>query len=181
MAHYSPRELREKRDALAAFRTAYEAYLANPSPATKSAAMRVLPDAEYALHTGGGGVVLIDAPAYGGTERRGLAQTAFLHETGWGDVHGRHPAELVLEGIDQADAVLAAEERKAAAERRRPTYWLDRAVRTALMPLAYIVSVIVGGSARNIDRSAFGLPLRVLSIAADALGVYGAGKLFGWW
>jgi hypothetical protein len=78
---------------------------------------------------------------------RGLSQTAFIHETGWGQVNEREPFELVLEGMGSADAVLAAEERRVAKARRRPTYWLDRAVRTALMPAAYLVSVIVGESA----------------------------------
>src|SRR5437588_11981221 len=117
-----------------------------------------MPEADVALRAGGGGVTLLDPPAMGAMrqEYRGLAQTAFIHETGWGQVHGREPYELVLDGISSADAVLAAEERRLAKLRRRPTYWLDRAVRTALMPAAYLVSVILGESASKIDSSAWG-------------------------
>jgi hypothetical protein len=41
--------------------------------------------------------------------------------------------------------------------------------------------VIVGKSAIKIDSSAWGMPLRLLAIVADAFGVYGAGRAFGWW
>jgi hypothetical protein len=178
---FSPSELREMRAALAAFQSAYVAYLQNPTPATKSAAVHAMPDAELALFAGGGGVTLLDPPAMGPMRQqyRGLSQTAFIHETSWGDVNGRPTYELVLEGIDSCEAVLEAEERRVAAARRKPSYWLDRAVRTALMPAAYLVSVIVGESAGKIDRSAAGLPLRLVSIVADVAGVYGAGKLIG--
>jgi hypothetical protein len=87
----------------------------------------------------------------------------------------------VLEGIASADAVLAAEERRTAAARRRPTYWLDRAVRTALMPAAYLISVLLGESARKIDRSAWGLPLRLLSLVADLSALYFVGAALGLW
>jgi hypothetical protein len=182
-AGYTLSELHEMREALRAFQEAYAAYLRSPSSVAKAAAVRAMPEAELALHAGGGGVTLLDPPAMGSMRQqyRGLAQTAFIHETGWGQVHGREPYELVSEGIDSADAVLAAEERRVAKLRRRPTYWLDRAVRTALMPAAYIVSVIVGESASKIDRSAWGMPLRLLSIAADVAAVYFAGVAFDWW
>ena len=136
------------REALRAFQEAYVAYINHPSREAKAAAVRAMPEAELALLTGGGGVTLLDPPAMGsmGQEYCGLARTAFIHETGWGQVHGREPYELVLEGIDSADALLAAEERRLAKIRRRPSYWLDRAVRTALMPAAYLVSVILGES-----------------------------------
>lgn len=182
-AGYTPSELREMRDALHSFHGEYVEYLGSRSPAARAAAVRAMPEAELALQAGGGGVTLLDPPAMGPMRQqyRGLAQTAFIHETGWGQVHGREPYELVLEGIESADAVLAAEERRLTKLRRRPTYWLDRAVRTALMPAAYIVSVIVGESASRIDRSVWGLPLRMLSVAADVAAVYFAGTAFRWW
>jgi hypothetical protein len=182
-AGYTPSELREMREALRAFHEAYVQYLSSPSPATKAAAVRAMPDAELALLAGGGGVTLLDPPAMGPMRQqyRGLSQTAFIHETGWGQVHGREPYELVLEGIQSADSVLAAQERRVGKLRRRPSYWLDRAVRTALMPAAYIVSVIVGESASRIDRSLWGMPLRLLSIVADATAVYFAGVALKLW
>ena len=72
-------------------------------------------------------------------------------------------------------------ERRARERRRSPAYWADRAVRAALMLPAYLVSVIVGESAGRIDRSGWGIPLRVLAVVADGLAVYGGGKLFGLW
>lgn len=171
------------REALRAFKDAYVAYLSNPNPAARAAAVRAMPEAEPAVLAGGGGVTFIDPPAMGPMRQQyqGLAQTAFIHETGWGQVYGREPYELVLEGLDSVDANLAAVQRRVAKRRRRPAYWLDRAVRTALMPAAYLVSVILGESAWTIDRSAWGLPLRLLSIAADVAAVYFAGVAFTWW
>jgi hypothetical protein len=83
------------RAALAGFATAYHAYLNDPVPAKKAATIHAMPDAEVALLTGGGGYTFTDPPALGPMrqEYRGLAQTAFLHETGWGDV--RPPAVRV--------------------------------------------------------------------------------------
>lgn len=182
-AGYTPSGLREMREALRAFHEAYVEYIRSQSPAAKAAAVRAMPEAELALHAGGGGVTLLDPPAMGPMRQayRGLAQTAFIHETGWGQVHGREPYELVLDGIQSADAVLAAQERRVAKLRRRPTYWPDRAVRTALMPAAYIVSVIAGESASKIDRSGWGMPLRLLSVVADVAAMYFAGVAFKWW
>jgi hypothetical protein len=184
MSTLTPAELHGMREALQAFKTAYTEYLENPTSDRRSRVIRAIPEAEEALLTGGGGYTFTDPPAMGPMRQTymGLSATAFLHEQrGWGEVHGRPPFELVLEGIESADAFLAVEERKVAERRGRPTYWIDRAVRAALMLPAYIVSVILGESVGKIDRSAWGLPLRVLAVVADALGVYGAGKAFGWW
>jgi hypothetical protein len=183
MSSYSLAELRTMRAALAAFQSAYVDYLRNPDQAAKSKVFRAMPDAELAILSGGGGVTFTDPPAMGSMRRMytGLSQTAFIHETGWGDVHGRRPYELVLEGLESADAVLASEERRVADRRRHLTYWLDRAVRAALMLPAYLLSVILGESVGKIDRSAWGVPLRLLAIVADAAGVYGAGKAFRLW
>jgi hypothetical protein len=142
-----------------------------------------MPEAEMAMLEGGGGYTFTDPPAMGSMRQQysGLSQTAFLHETGWGPVHGRETYEMVLEGIESVDGVLAARERRVAMLRRRPTYWLDRAVRTALMPAAYSVSVIVGESAWKIDSSGLGMPLRLLSVVADVAAVSFAGVAFKWW
>jgi hypothetical protein len=183
MSAWSPTELRQMREALHVFAAVYTDYLQNPSQERKSRVIRAMPDAELALRAGGGGVTLLDPPAMGPMRQqyRGLSATAFIHETGWGGVHGRPAYELVLEGIESADAVLAAEERRVAERRRHPTYWIDRAVRMALMLPAYLVSVIVGESVGKIDRSAWGFPLRVLALVADLLAVYGGGKLLKLW
>src|SRR4051794_30984807 len=90
-ADHTPSELRELRESLRLFHEAYVEYLRNPSKATKAAAIRALPDAEVALHEAGGGYTFSDPPAMGPMRRyyQGLAQTAFLHETAFGQVDGR--------------------------------------------------------------------------------------------
>jgi hypothetical protein len=88
---------------------------------------------------------------------------------------------MVLDSLDMATARLADKRQQAVAKRRNPLYWIDRALRTLLMIPAYLVGLVVGQSAGKLDRSAWGLPLRVLAIVADGLGVHGAGRAFGWW
>jgi len=187
----SPNDVRALRAALVRFNNAYVAYLQTPSPDTRSGVIRAIPEAETALLVGGGGYTFTDPPAMGSMRQSysGLGQTAFLHEQfGWEEVHGRPPYELVLEGVQRADAVLELEERRAVERdsdevrrRRHPLYWADRAVRAALTVPAYIVSVIVGEDPETIDRSAWGMPLRVLAIVADIVTVYLAGRAFGLW
>jgi len=46
---------------------------------------------------------------------------------------------------------------------------------------AYVVSRIAGTSVARIDKSAWGLFLRVLAVIADGLAVYFAGRAFGFW
>jgi hypothetical protein len=115
----------------------------------------------------------------------GLANTAFLHEhPGFRpNPYGDDPAvfEGVVDAIHQGRARLVHREGKAKRQRRRPTYWIDRTLRALLLVPAYLVSLIVGGSPLTIDRSAWGLPLRLLAVVADALGAYGGGKLLGLW
>jgi hypothetical protein len=173
------------RETLGAFTAAYVDYLKNPTQETRSQVLRLIPEADEALMAGGGGFAFTDAPAMGPFRQRyaTLSATAFLHEQhGWErGVHGRPTHDLVIEGLERADSVLTVAQSRAVERRRRPTYWLDRAVRAVLMLPAYILSVIVGESVGKIDRSAWGLPLRVLAIVADALGVYAGGKLLKLW
>ena len=84
-------------------------YLKGPSSATNAAVYRAMPEAEMAMLEGGGGYTFTDPPAMGSMRQQysGLSQTAFLHETGWGPVHGRETYEMVLEGIESVDGVSA--------------------------------------------------------------------------
>ena len=67
----------------------------------------------------------------------------------------------------RATARLREQKRRAEAQRRRPLYWGDRIVRGVLAIPAYIVSRIVVTSVGKIDRSAWGLLLRLIGIVAD--------------
>jgi hypothetical protein len=172
------------REALHVFAAAYRDYLQNPTQEGRSAVLRTLPEADVAAQVSGAGMGFTDPPAMGAARRTytGLSGTAFLHEQfGWEEVNGRPTPVLVLEGVERADAALAAEERRVAKRQRNPLYWIDRAIRLALMLPAYLVSVILGESVWKIDRSALGLPFRVLAVVANVLGVYLAGQALGWW
>jgi len=46
---------------------------------------------------------------------------------------------------------------------------------------AYLVSLIIGTSPIKIDRSPWGIPLRVLGIVADGLAIHFAGGAFHLW
>jgi hypothetical protein len=153
-----------------------------PPPELRLRVIRAMPEAEEPPTVGGGGVTFTDPPALGAMRRRTEVSPAraFLHEQpSWrGGVYGRPTYQLVLEGIESADAVLAAQGRRTAPAPEL----LDRprdsdGAHAACLPR----SVILGESAGKIDCSAWGLPLRLLAVVADILVVYGAGKLFGWW
>jgi hypothetical protein len=88
--------------------------------------------------------------------------------------------ELTLDAIDQADALL---EGRAETERRRRTsliYWADRGLRAVLGFPAYLISV-VGGFDRRELSSEGSRALWLVSLAADAAGIFGFGRLLGWW
>lgn len=117
---------------------------------------------------------------------KGLAQVAFAHEneayrgfSGLGlNVPRSH--EMVLDAIDQADAILEVREEVARRRRRRPWYWIDRGLRALLGIPAYLVSVLLQFDLEELsDRRA--KSLWWFSVAADAAGIFGLGRSLGWW
>lgn len=186
----SPKEIRKDVEALDTFRERYIAYL-NAGPdgdnALRQRVIESIPAAERALEDASGVFVFQDPPALAPYQRtyRGLMNTAFLHEQpGWQPYafsDGPAVYERVLDGVGFARARLVDLDGQVRQARRRPAYWIDRALRSLLLVPAYLVSLVIGESAASIDRSKLGLPLRLLAIFADALAVYTAGQVFGWW
>jgi hypothetical protein len=89
--------------------------------------------------------------------------------------------ERLLDHVAMARATLDGIKRAAQARRRRPPYWGDWIVRGLLSIPAYIVSRIIGVPVAKIDRSNWGLLLRVLAVVADVAAIYFAGRAFGLW
>lgn len=188
MRDLSPSGIRSHIAALDVFDAAYAAYLAGgrDSHELRQRVIEATPAADEALVAANAQFVIETPPMLQPPLRySGLANTAFLHEhPGFRpNPYGDAPTvfEQVVYSIHQGRARLVHMEGKAKRQRRRPTYWIDRALRALLLIPAYLVSLIVGRSALTIDRSAWGLPLRLLAVVADALGAYGGGKLLGLW
>jgi hypothetical protein len=117
---------------------------------------------------------------------RGLAEIAFLHEQpGFRDLRALYGApemyERLLDHLRLGLSALVELKRGAEEQRRRPTYWSDRAMRALLFLPAYLVGLLLGESPRKIDASVWGLPLRLLGVVADVLAVYFAGHAFKLW
>jgi hypothetical protein len=107
----------------------------------------------------------------------------FLHEqSGYQYMDGpESPAKLVSDSVLHAIAELDDMEREERRRRRNPLYWIDRGIRYVLAIPAYIVSRVVGKSVAEIDRSAWGFPLRLIGFVANVLGIYLGGQEIGWW
>lgn len=135
----SPRQIREWRDDLTAFRDAYTRYLnetlssANPPPAPlRHEVVRLAQPAQEAL-SGIGAAFAWDPPPVTQTPRiYGLVNTMFIHETPFGGVSEGlfgswpksyegilHVVEIAISHLDK----LALQVRR---KRRNPLYWGDR-------------------------------------------------------
>jgi hypothetical protein len=190
VAKLSPKQIEAHIAALDAFRSVYDTYLDAPGGADgteRQAVIEAIPAAERAMDAAPLGYYVDDPPALGAARQRhvGLTSTAFLdEEPGYAlaaAYAGRPVADGVKDAVGLAKSKLADQLQTARAERRRPAYWIDRALRALLLIPAYLVSLIVGESAHAIDRSAWGLPLRILAVVADAFGIYAGGRLIGVW
>jgi hypothetical protein len=182
-ADSSPKELRAAIAALDAFRAAYVAFLEGDDgdDELRQAVHNTMPAAQRALNTAQLNIQVADPPALGAHRQvySGLATLAFMHEhPGW---ESSGVPGMVLDNLDGGRARLEDQRVQAAARRRSPLFWIDCALRALLMVPAYLVGLIVGESPLKIDRSAWGLPLRLLAILADGLAIYFAGRAFGWW
>lgn len=197
----SPKRLDELKRDLDEFLNAYVAYLqAGPTqpqpglivtssgdPQARARVIERIPAAERAMDIAGVTPVVTDPPALGAHRQAyaGLSNLAFKHEEpGWrmsGLSGGPELYDHVIDWVGQARAQLDNMAREERRRRRNPLYWLDRAVRILLAIPAYIVSRIVGRSVYEIDRSPWGLLLRVIAVIADGLTIYFAGRIFGFW
>jgi hypothetical protein len=190
----SPRQIREWRNDLAAFRDTYTAYLNQtlnmnkPVPAAlRREVVRLAQPAQEALHSIGA-VFAWDPPPITQTPRiYGVVNTVFLHETPFGGfsegMFGNWPTsyEGILNaveiGISHLDK-LAIDVRR---RRRNPLYWGDRVLRALLGFPAYLLGLIFRVPARQIDESALGLALRIAAFVVEvAVLVLGLNELLHW-
>jgi hypothetical protein len=182
-----PNRLDERVEALDRFEAAYNDFLSSggADPGKRRAVTEAIPAAQRGLDAAGGYFAVGSPPGMPGRPEvhEGLVATAFLHERpGYRTMPG-DPATYdgVLDAVAGAKAELKEQTRERSARRWSPLYWLDGIVRVLLSVPAYIVSRIVGTSVGRIDKSAWGLPLRLLAVVADGLGVYAGGRLLGLW
>jgi hypothetical protein len=187
----SPRELKNLREDLEGFRTAYVQCLGSDEEATAHGPLRrkvleLMPAAEKALTITGSQIAFTDPPAAGtGMVYQGLANVAFLHERPGFRLMGAYGEpgtyDAVVDALDLGSARLAEQERRVSRERRRPLYWLDRIMRALLIFPAYLVGLLIGQSTAKVNASQFGLLLRIAAVIADGFALYGGGKLLGLW
>lgn len=114
----------------------------------------------------------------------GLVSVAFGHENeayrGFSGMNIPKPFELVLDAVDQADAILEVREHEAKRRRRQPTYWIDRTLRAVLGTPAYLASMILRFDLNDLSSSK-GRILWWLSLLADVAGVFAVGRMLEWW
>jgi hypothetical protein len=180
----SPRRIAEHQAALRDFNDAYVEYLQGGPDAPNGAELRnrviaLIPRAQAALNAAGVRLWVSSPPA---TPRQivydNLASVAFLHESfGLFDEVPKH----VPDSVRVASATLMEKDTALQRERRRPLYWLDRAVSAFLRFPSYIVAKLVGVPTWRIENSTWGMLLRIGELAATALGVYWGGSAAGWW
>ena len=183
-AEPSPQELHEYINALSAFHKAYRAFLEGGSDDAelRGAVLATIPAAQRALTAANHHMVVADPPMTGGvTTYTGLSTIAFLHERPGFRLSEPPLYTAVIDNVVGAQAKLKDMAEQEARRRRTVTYWGDRLVRALLSIPAYIVSRVIGVSVTKVDRSAWGLPLRLLGVAADATAVYFAGRAFKLW
>jgi hypothetical protein len=183
----SPARIEEHKSALAEFLRAYHDYLDDypDQDATKRVrVMERIPAADRAMVVADVVPVIIDPPLWPGRQSHsGLTNLAFMHEQGGYRLSNPSdsPAKMVSDSVLHAIAALDQLARDERRRRRNPLYWIDRGIRYVLAIPAYIVSRIVGTSVEQIDRSAWGLLLRVIGLVADGFAIYFGGDALGVW
>jgi hypothetical protein len=125
------------------------------------------------------------APVTGGAVMHGLVNTVFVHETPFGGVSGMFNWPTSYQGIiDIVDTCLSRLDEldiEIRRRRRNPLYWGDRTLRALLGFPAYLLSLIFGVPASQIEESAFGVALRVAAFVVEsAVLVLGLNELFHW-
>ncbi len=178
--------MRELANALLHFRDVYNEYLdatwRNPGGDADEQELRrqvneAVPGAQHALYEVNMDPSLAPPPAVGGPVLHGLANTVFAHEE-YGD---SGPFTTILDFTDIAISEL--EERRRAAIRRRlnPLYWVDRLLRAMLGLPAYLASLLFRVPLERVEESPLALPLRLVGLVLEALGIFIAGRAAGWW
>jgi hypothetical protein len=118
----------------------------------------------------------------------GLARVAFAHEDpsfrpprgfGW-DKEEVQSYDLALDAVTAADQALKRRHDAEAKRRRRPSYWVDRGLRAVLGFPGYLISLVFGFDRRDLNAGQSRV-LWLLSLVADAGGIWGLGNSLGWW
>ena len=119
----------------------------------------------------------------------GLAAVAFAHEdpvfrmgaASWASESYRQTFELAVDAVDSASARLENLLQHEQKRRRRPTYWIDRALRLVLGFPAYLISLIFGFDRRDLAPGP-ARALWALSVTIDIVAtIVAVGSAFGWW
>jgi hypothetical protein len=193
-----PRELRRQITNLSEFRSAYVEYLndtlqatLNGAPVSHSAertkVLRLATRAGSAVDIAGV-LVAVSAPPAAGPRPPlvGLVPVAFAHEDPMyrsfvlpGEAP-RQSFDYALDAVDSALEKLVTRLEEEKRRRRNPLYWADRGLRAILGFPAYLISLVFGFDRRALRPSA-SRALWLLSVAADAAGLWALGRQLGWW
>jgi hypothetical protein len=196
----SPAEFERLRGDIATFRNAYVGYLNETLPLVNSGAailydgrrkelQRLAVRADQAVDASGMYVALAAPPLMPQRPQLvGVASIAFAHEDAlwrnptnyFSDEHYKESYELVIEALDQADALLERREEEVRRRRRSPMYWGDRFLRAVLGFPAYLISLVAGFDRRDLSAGGARV-LWLVSLVADVVGIVGFGRLMGWW
>jgi hypothetical protein len=182
------RELREHKNAVSSFQTAYAAYLdatrSNTPPSAeeqsrlRAEAVRLMPAAHAALTFAGISPVMY--PLSGGSPVSGLTMLAFAHEDPMFALTPTLPQQVV-DALDAGASQLEMKERHLRRERRNPLYWGDRILGAVLGFPAYLLSLIFRVPPSKIEESVWGTLLRFVTFVSGVLSIYFGGHAAGWW
>jgi hypothetical protein len=194
----TPADYQRMRAEIATFRNEYVAYLnrtlqmvyAGGVPTYDGDRQRLqhlAVRAEQAVNASGVKIALLPPRFFPAPPLEGLASVAFAHEdekwrnpTGMSGGHHKESYELAVEALDSADALLRIAEEAVARRRRKPLYWADRLLRAVLGFPAYLISLVLGFDRHDLSPEG-GRVLWLVSLAADIAGLFGLGRLIGWW
>jgi hypothetical protein len=187
-----PRQVREWRHDLVAFRDTYVDYLnktvGGPAlPALRAEVLRRAQPAQNVLARLGADFVWIGPPVAGSPVMRGLFNTMFIHETPYGGLtsgmfgNWPTPYQGVIDIVDASLSKLEQMDFEVHRRRRNPLYWSDRILTALLGFPAYLLSKVIGVPASRIEESPLGVALRVAAFIVEAgVLVLGLNELFHW-
>jgi hypothetical protein len=110
----------------------------------------------------------------------GLAQNAFAFEEE-PDWPTHRPSYVnVVDGLGMVIGWYQDRHEEEVAKRRHAIYWVDRTLHAILGFPGYLISLVLGFDRRDLSATA-GRTLWWLSVAADAVTIWGFGHLLNWW
>jgi hypothetical protein len=193
----SPEDYEHLRRDLLTFRNAYIEYLnatlptvlrggAPPHNDARQRVQRLAVRAEKAVSATGMSIGLGAPPLFPRPPLVGITSVAFAHEDdlwrgpNFGTGQNQESYELVLDALVQADTLLEDSQESARRRRSHPLYWADRFLRAVLGFPAYLISLVGGFDRRELSAEGARV-LWLVSLIADVAGIFGFGRLVGWW